>query len=97
MKAWKVSLAEAREESSSQGGEDDEGEISGGVDDAAVRSHWEGEWEGGGSLQQTEAVVRFSQGEGSLSSRMVTLVTLCVPVRWIAFCPPVEWGGEMPM
>ena len=43
MKAWKVSLAEAREESSSQGGEDDEGEISGGVDDAAVRSHWEGE------------------------------------------------------
>lgn len=37
------------------------------------------------------------QGEGSWSSRVATLVTLCVPVLRDAYCPPVWWAAEIPM
>ena len=89
MKAWKVSSVEAHEESLLRRDEDDEAGISGGVGDATGRPHRERECGDGGSPRQREAVMQFFQGVGNRSSRTVTLVTLCVLVRPIAFCPPV--------
>ena len=97
MKALKGSLAEAREESSLQRGEDGEGEILGGVGDVTGRSHRARVCGDGGSLEQTEAAMQSFLDEGSWSSKMVRPVTLCVLARRIVFCPLAEWGGGMPM
>ena len=35
------------------------------------------------------------QGEGSSSSKVATLMTLCVLARRIVFCPPAGWGGGL--
>ena len=97
MKALKESLAGAREGSSLQRGEDGGAEILGGAGDVTGRSHWARVCGGGGSLRQTEAVMQSFRDEGSWSSKMVRLVTLCVLARRIVFCPLAEWGEEMQM
>jgi len=97
MEAWKGSLAGARVGSPLRCGEGGEAERSDGAGDATAKSHRESGCGGGGSPQQTEAVVQSFQGEGNWSSRVVTLMTLCAPVREVAFCPLVWWGGEIPM
>lgn len=92
-----MSWAGGREGSSLQRDEDGEVEISGGGGGVTVRSYWARECEGGGNLLRMEVAVQFFQGEGSWSSKMERLVTLCVLARLIAFCPPAEWDGGIPV
>ena len=89
MEAWKGSLVGARVGLPLQCGEDGEAGRWDGAGDATVKSHQESACGSEGSQRRTEAAVQSFQGEGSWSSRVVTLVTLCVPVRRVAFCPPV--------
>lgn len=87
----------AREGSLSRRDVGGEVEISDGVGGAMERSCWVIVCGGGGTPRQMEVAGKSSRDEGSWSSTMVRLVTLCVHARQTAFCPLAEWGGRVPM
>ena len=99
MRAWKESLVVTREGSLSRRDEDGEVEISDGVGDATGRSCWVIVCGGGENPRQMEAAGKSSRDEGSWSSKMARLVTLCMHARQTAFCPLGErwerWLEEM--